>query len=433
MQFTGKGPLRGEITVPGDKSISHRSVLLGAIANGDTRIRGFLESADCLSTIDAFRAMGIQIETSAVQEDNTKEVIVHGKGLHGLQKPEQTSDAGNSGTTTRLISGILAGQKFSSVIDGDASLRKRPMNRIIRPLTMMGAKISGIEENGTLPLHITPAPEGLSGIDYISEVPSAQVKSCILLAGLYAESGPTSVTETALSRDHTERMLSGFGAKISRSGTTCSVFPGSELSGQTITVPGDISSAAYFIAAGSVTPGSEILIRNVGINPTRSGILEAAHAMGADISVVCTYNAGGEPAADLLVKYSALHGTVIEGDMIPTLIDELPVIAVMAAFAKGTTVIRNAAELRVKESDRIAVMTENLLRMGCRISSFADGMEIHGGADLHDAVIDCHMDHRIAMSFAVAAAASGTEIDLQGGECVAISYPEFYKDLAKLT
>ena len=432
MIFTGKGPLRGEITVPGDKSISHRSIMLGAIAKGDTCIRGFLESADCLSTIAAFRAMGISIEKPDTQTAETKEIIVHGKGLHGLQQPEKTIDAGNSGTTTRLISGILAGQKFASVIDGDVSLRSRPMNRIIRPLTMMGAKISGEEKTQTLPLRIFPAPNGLSGIDYVSEVPSAQVKSCILLAGLYAQNGPTSVTEAVLSRDHTERMLSGFGAKISRNGTSCRIDPGTELTGQEITIPGDISSAAYFIAAGLTTPGSEILIKNVGINPTRSGILEAAHAMGADISVARTYDAGGEPAADLLVRHSKLPGTVIEGDLIPTLIDELPVIAVMAAFAKGTTVIRDAAELRVKESDRIAAMTENLLRMGCSVTSLADGMVIEGGADLHDAVIDCHMDHRIAMSFAVAAAASGTTVELQGGECVNISYPGFFCDLNNL-
>ncbi len=422
MQFKQVSRLRGEVTVPGDKSISHRAVMFGALAKGTTEITGFLKGADCLSTISCFRQMGIEIQ------DDGEKILVHGKGLHGLSAPSSTLDTGNSGTTTRLISGILSGQKFTSLLNGDASIQKRPMKRIITPLSQMGASIESIHENGCAPLKITGRP--LHGISYLSPVASAQVKSAILLAGLYAD-GKTSVTEPAVSRNHTELMLAGFGGNVKTEGLTASVLPEPKLTAQKLKVPGDISSAAYFIAAGSLVPDSEILIQNVGVNPTRNGILKIAKEMGADITLLNEHTAG-EPVADLLVKSSSFHGVTIEGDIIPTLIDELPVIAVMAAAARGTTVIRDAAELKVKESDRIAVMTENLSAMGCDITATEDGMIINGGKPLHGAVIDSHLDHRIAMSFAVASMIAEGETKITDADCVNISYPNFYQDLASL-
>lgn len=411
--------LKGELTVPGDKSISHRAVMFGSLAEGITKITHFLQGADCLSTISCFQKMGISIQQTK------DEVLVHGKGLHGLSAPDELLDVGNSGTTTRLISGILAGQNFSSELNGDASIQARPMNRIITPLTMMGADIKSLRGNGCAPLLITGKP--LKGIHYSSPVSSAQVKSCILLAGLYANE-KTSVTEPVLSRNHTEIMLNYLGAKISAEGTTCSILPEPTLKAREILVPGDISSAAYFIAAGILTPGSEILLKNVGINPTRDGMLRVCRAMGADITLL-NENKEGEPTADLLVRSGSLQGIVIEGEIIPTLIDELPMIAVMAAFAKGTTIIRDAKELRVKESDRIQVMVENLRRMGADIEGTEDGMIIHGGVPLHGAVIDPHLDHRVAMSFAVAGTICDGPLTILNGDCVNISYPNFYQDL----
>lgn len=415
--------LRGELTVPGDKSISHRAVMFGALAQGMTEVRHFLKGADCLSTIDCFRRLGIQIE----ETDGV--LLIHGKGLDGLVSPTDILDAGNSGTTTRLLAGILAAQPFSSTLTGDASLQKRPMKRIVDPLTQMGASLTSINENGCVPLRIAGRP--LHGIHYISSVASAQVKSAVLLAGLYAE-GETSVTEPFVSRDHTELMLGSFGAQIAAGGTTVTIQPRPTLSGQCITVPGDISSAAYFIAAALLVPNSEVLIRNVGINPTRDGILKAAQAMGGNIQLLNRRTAGGEPVADLLVTSSSLHGITIEGSMIPGLIDELPVIAVMAAAAQGTTVIRDAAELKVKESDRIAVMVKNLSAMGADITGTDDGMIIRGGPALCGAQIDAFEDHRIAMSFAVAALVAEGETDICGSGCVQISYPGFYEDLRSL-
>ncbi len=324
--------LRGEVTIPGDKSISHRAVMFGALAEGKTEITGFLRGADCLSTISCFRQLGISIEETA------DKIIVHGKGLHGLRAPVSTLDTGNSGTTTRLISGILAGQNFTSVLTGDSSIQRRPMRRIMTPLSQMGASIRSIKENDCAPLEITGS--SLHGISYMSPVASAQVKSAVLLAGLYAD-GETSVTETAISRNHTELMLKSFGADIRTDHLTATIRPNPALHAMDIHVPGDISSAAYFIAAGSLVPDSEILIRNVGINPTRDGIIRVAREMGADITLFNEKNTG-EPVADLLVKCSSLHGITIGGDIIPTLIDELPIIAVMAAAADGTTVIRAA-------------------------------------------------------------------------------------------
>ena len=422
MEIKKQTNLKGTLTVPGDKSISHRAVMFGSLARGTTRISHFLEGADCLSTISCFRKMGIEIDR------NKDEILVHGRGLHGLTAPTEILDVGNSGTTTRLISGILAGQTFTSELDGDDSIRTRPMKRIMTPLASMGADITSRLDNGCAPLIIHGRP--LHAAHYDSPVASAQVKSCVLLAGMYAD-GITSVTEPFLSRNHTEIMLNYFGAEITSEGTTASIRPEPVLEGRDIQVPGDISSAAYFIAAGLLTPGSEILLKNVGINPTRAGIIKVCMDMGADITLL-NESTEGEPTADLLIRTSSLKGTTIEGSIIPTLIDEIPMIAVMAAFAEGTTIIRDAQELKVKESDRIAVMVDNLRRMGADIEGTDDGMIIHGGRPLHGAVIDSHLDHRIAMSFAVAGTICDGTVEILNGECVDISYPEFYQDLYRL-
>ena len=422
MEIKKQTNLKGTLTVPGDKSISHRAVMFGSLARGTTRISHFLEGADCLSTISCFRKMGIEIDR------NKDEILVHGRGLHGLTAPTEILDVGNSGTTTRLISGILAGQTFISELDGDDSIRTRPMKRIMTPLASMGADITSRFDNGCAPLIIHGRP--LHAAHYDSPVASAQVKSCVLLAGMYAD-GITSVTEPFLSRNHTEIMLNYFGAEITSEGTTASIRPEPVLEGRDIQVPGDISSAAYFIAAGLLTPGSEILLKNVGINPTRAGIIKVCMDMGADITLL-NESTEGEPTADLLIRTSSLKGTTIEGSIIPTLIDEIPMIAVMASFAEGTTIIRDAQELKVKESDRIAVMVDNLRRMGADIEGTDDGMIIHGGRPLHGAVIDSHLDHRIAMSFAVAGTICDGTVEILNGECVNISYPEFYHDLYSL-
>ncbi|MGI6017847.1 MAG: 3-phosphoshikimate 1-carboxyvinyltransferase [Marvinbryantia sp.] len=425
MKFTRQTcPLRGELTVPGDKSISHRAVMFGALARGTTEVTNFLQGADCLSTIDCFRRLGIEIDITP------EKILVHGKGLHGLQAPLEMLDTGNSGTTTRLISGILAGQCFETILNGDSSIQSRPMKRIMEPLAQMGADIVSINGNGCAPLRIRPAAS-LHGISYQSPVASAQVKSCILLAGLYADT-PTSVTEPQLSRNHTELMLSGFGADVRTEGNTAVIRPEPDLRAMKLKVPGDISSAAYFIAAALTVPDSELLIKNVGINPTRDGILRVLREMGADISLQNKKISGGEPTADLLVKYSSLKGTIIGGALIPTLIDELPVIAVLAALAEGTTIIRDAAELKVKESNRIDTVAAALTAMGAHVQATDDGMIINGGYPLHGAVVDSHLDHRIAMSFAVAALAADGETEITGAGCVRISYPDFYETLHRL-
>lgn len=416
--------LTGEITVPGDKSISHRAVMFGALSEGLTEVTNFLQGADCLSTIGCFRRLGIEIE-------NTPErILVHGKGLHGLRQSPVRLDTGNSGTTTRLISGILAGQPFVTELSGDASICRRPMKRIMEPLSQMGADIISLQHNGCAPLKIGPAR--LKGISYSSPVASAQVKSAVLLAGLYAE-GTTSVTEPALSRNHTELMLRAFGASVSSEETTVSIEPDPVLLGQAIDVPGDISSAAYFLAAGLLVPNASVCLKNVGINPTRAGILEVIRRMGGKLELFHERNAAGEPVADLYVTGSSLHGTDIGGALIPTLIDEIPIIAVMAACAQGTTTIRDAAELKVKESDRIAVTCEALQAMGCDAIPTEDGMIIHGGRPLHGAVIDPHLDHRIAMSFAVAGLLADGVTQIKDSDCVTISYPAFYADLQSLS
>lgn len=424
MQFQKVRSLRGELTVPGDKSISHRAVMFGSLAEGTTEITNFLQGADCLSTIACFRHMGIEIENT------TERILVHGKGLHGLRKPDCILDVGNSGTTTRLISGILAGQDFEVSLTGDDSIQSRPMGRIIRPLSEMGANIESVKGNGCAPLRIRPGK--LHAIRYNSPVASAQVKSCVLLAGMYASGGETSVTEPSLSRNHTELMLSYFGADVSSAGTTAVIQPEPRLTAQKVEVPGDISSAAYFIAAALMVPGSEILIRNVGINPTRDGILRVVRAMGGRIELLNERKMGGEPAADLLVRHSALHGTVIEGDLIPTLIDEIPIIAILAACADGTTVIRNAEELKVKESNRLDIMVTELARMGVDIEGTDDGMIIRGGRPLQGTAVNSRLDHRIAMSFAVAGLAAEGTTEVLRADCVDISYPGFYRDLESL-
>ena len=420
--------LKGTLRIPGDKSISHRAIMFGSLAEGTTTIHGFLKGADCLSTIDCFRKMGISIE----EKEDT--IYVHGKGLHGLHKPEETLDVGNSGTTTRLISGILAGQNFDTVLSGDASLNSRPMGRIMKPLSMMGADITSIHDTGCAPLSIKG--RSLNAIHYDSPVASAQVKSCVLLAGLYAN-GKTSVTEPALSRDHTERMLRSFGANIVSDKNTCTITPPETLHGQHIEVPGDISSAAFFIVAALITPNSEIIINNVGINDTRAGILKVCQDMGANITLLNAREESGEPVADLLVKTSSLRGTIVEGDIIPALIDELPVIALMACFAKGQTIIKDAHELRVKESDRIAIMTENLGAMGADIIDTDDGFIINSRSDntiptLRGASINCSMDHRIAMTFAIEGLNADGETIITDSDCVDVSYPGFFTQLEQL-
>lgn len=420
MAITKANSLKGEIKVPGDKSISHRGVMFGAISEGTTELTGFLDGADCRSTIGCFRAMGIDIS------QNADHVIIHGKGLHGLKAPSQMLDVGNSGTTTRLISGILAGQPFVSSLNGDESIQKRPMGRIITPLTQMGAHIRSIKDNGCAPLEIGGSP--LKAIHYDSPVASAQVKSCVLLAGLYAD-GVTSVTEPVVSRNHTELMLSGFGADIKSEGLTASIVGNPKLIGQNIEVPGDISSAAYFIVAGLICENADLLIKNVNTNPTRAGIIKVAQDMGGNIELLNERIVSGEPVADIHVTSSNLHGCEVSGDIIPTLIDELPVIAVMASCASGTTTIKDAAELKVKESDRIATVTENLKNMGCDITPTDDGMIINGGNPLKGTTVKTYLDHRIAMSFAIAGLVAHGETTFDNEECCCISYPNFFRTL----
>lgn len=423
MTITKAKSLKGEITVPGDKSISHRGVMFGAISEGITELTGFLDGADCRSTIGCFKAMGIDIS------QDKDHVVIHGKGLHGLTAPSNMLDVGNSGTTTRLISGILAGQPFISSLNGDESIQKRPMGRIITPLTQMGAYIKSLKDNGCAPLEI--GGKQLHSIHYDSPVASAQVKSCVLLAGLYAD-GITSVTEPVVSRNHTELMLSGFGANIKSEGLTASIAGNPKLVGQKIAVPGDISSAAYFIAAGLICENSDLLIKNVNTNPTRAGIIKVALDMGGKLELLNERIVSGEPVADIHVSTSSLHGCEISGDIIPTLIDELPVIAVMAAAATGTTIIKDAAELKVKESDRIATVTENLKGMGADVTATDDGMIIVGGKELQGTTIKTYKDHRIAMAFAVAGLIADGKTDFDDEKCCVISYPNFFETLNRL-
>ncbi|NJM98523.1 MAG: 3-phosphoshikimate 1-carboxyvinyltransferase [Phormidesmis sp. RL_2_1] len=421
------GPFTGEITVPGDKSISHRALMLGAIAQGTTRIKGLLLGEDPLSTAACFSAMGAKI--SNLDQDW---VTVEGTGGE-LQEPDDVLNTGNSGTTLRLMLGLLAAQpgKFFTVT-GDASIRTRPMKRVIAPLTEMGATIAGKAGNTLAPLAVQG--KQLKPFHYHSPIASAQVKSCLLLAGLSVQ-GDTTVTEPSLSRDHSERMLQAFGAKLSIAPATCSVtlHGPAQLTGQTVIVPGDISSAAFWLVAAAITPGSNLLIKNVGVNPTRTGILEALAAMSADITLENERDATGEPVADLRVRHSLLKACTIGGDLIPRLIDEVPILAVAALFAEGTTTITDAAELRVKESDRLAVMAHALTQLGANVIEHPDGMEIVGmgtNAHLQGANLDSHTDHRIAMSLAIAATRTLGRTQIHRAEAAAVSYPSFIETLA---
>ena len=409
----------GQIKVPGDKSISHRAVMLGSLANGVTEISGFLKGADCLSTIDCFRKMGIDIDI------NGENVTVHGNGLRGLKKPDEMLYTGNSGTTTRLLCGILAGQNFDTSITGDASIQKRPMGRVVQPLSMMGAKI----ENEYCPLYITGTK--LHGIDYKMPVASAQVKTAIILAGLYAD-GETVIHEIEKSRDHTELMLSAMGADLTVDNLDITVKPTNDLTAVNVDVPGDISSAAFFLVLGAIMPNSQITVTNVGINPTRTGIIDVLKDMGADITLENVHTSAGETVADITVRSSSLKGTTVGGDIIPRLIDELPIIAVAAVFADGQTVIKDAQELKVKETNRIRAVVDEFNKCGIDITETDDGMIINGGKSVHGADFKTYGDHRMAMSLTVLAQLADGESTLDDSDCACVSYPTFFDDFYKL-
>ncbi len=414
------GQLNGSLRVPGDKSISHRSIMLGSLAEGVTEVSGFLEGEDSLATLNAFRAMGVQIEGP-----NDGRVTIHGVGMHGLQTPQAPLDLGNSGTSMRLLSGLLAGQGLNLTLTGDSSLSGRPMGRVIDPLTEMGAKIRSTE-TGTAPLEISPA-SSLKGIDYQLPMASAQVKSAILLAGLYAE-GETRVTEPAPTRDHTERMLEGFGYPVERQGNTISLLGGGSLKACQIDVPADISSATFFLVGASIAEGSEMLLEHVGINPTRDGVISILRLMGGDIEIKNERVVGGEPVADIRVRCSQLHGIDIPEELVPLAIDEFPAIFVAAACAEGVTRLTGAEELRVKESDRIQVMADGLQTLGISAEPTQDGIVIQGGS-LQGGSVESHGDHRIAMSFAMAGLRAAGEIEILDCANVNTSFPGFV-DLA---
>lgn len=411
--------LKGDITVPGDKSISHRSIMFGSLAKGTTVVKGFLHGEDNHATLRAFLAMGIDIA-----EENDGTLRIAGKGLDGLSEPGDVLDCGNSGTTIRLMTGLLAGQSFFSVLTGDRYLRKRPMKRVVAPLATMGARIWGRGGGDLAPLAIQGA--ALTPIDYTSPISSAQVKSAILLAGLRCD-GVTTVREPHLSRDHSERMLAYFGATVRPFEGGVSLTGRPVLTGREVVVPGDISSAAFFMVAALIVPGAELLIRNVGVNPTRSGVIDILRAMGGSIETVDAREVSGEPVADLLVRGSRLRGIEIGGAVVPRAIDEFPVISVAAAFAEGTTIIRDARELRVKETDRIAAMTTALIKLGAQVEATEDGMIVTGGERLAGGTVDSHGDHRIAMSCAVAALRASSPVTIQDTECTATSFPNFWE------
>ena len=425
--------LQGTIRVPGDKSISHRALMLGSIAEGETVIEGLLIGEDPQSTAHCFRAMGVEISPL-----NPDRVVVKGVGLSQLQEPTTVLDAGNSGTTMRLMLGLLAaqaGQFFT--VTGDASLRSRPMSRVVKPLELMGAKIWGRQNASLAPLAVQGTP--LKPTHYHSPIASAQVKSCVLLAGLLTP-GETIVTEPALSRDHSERMLRAFGAtvQVDADSHTVILTGPATLTGQTVVVPGDISSAAFWLVAGAIVPGSDLLIENVGVNPTRTGILEVLAEMGADITLEQERTVAGEPVADVRVRCAAgeslpLKACTISGEIIPRLIDEIPILAVAAIFAQGTTHIRDAAELRVKESDRLAVIAQQLSKMGAIVTEYPDGLDITGGQPLHGAELDSYTDHRIAMSLAIAALRATGQTHIDRAEAASISYPNFVATLQHIT
>jgi 3-phosphoshikimate 1-carboxyvinyltransferase len=416
--FTARpgGRMQGDIRVPGDKSISHRSVMLGSLAEGVTEVSGFLQAEDCLATMAAFRAMGVEIEGPTEGR-----LRIHGVGLHGLKPPAAPLDLGNSGTSMRLLSGLLAGQAFDTTLTGDASLVRRPMRRVTEPLRAMGARIDTTEA-GTAPLRIAGGSR-LKGIDYAMPVASAQVKSCLLLAGLYAE-GKTCVTEPAPTRDHTERMLAGFGYPVARDGNRVCIQSGGKLSATRIDVPADISSAAFFMIGAAISPGSDVFLRHVGINPTRTGVIEILREMGADIEILAPREVGGEPVADLRIRYRELRGIRIPEHTVPLAIDEFPALFIAAACATGETVLTGAEELRVKESDRIQAMADGLTTLGIDARPTPDGMVIRGGS-FRGGAVDSRGDHRIAMSFSIAALRAPIPIEIHDCANVATSFPNF--------
>lgn len=418
------GPLRGRLRIPGDKSLSHRAIMLGALAEGPSRITNFLAGEDCLGTIRCYEALGIRIEGEGTHW------TVHGAGLGGLKEPRDLLDVGNSGTTMRLMLGVLAGGLDGhACLSGDASIRRRPMGRVVEPLRRMGARIDGRDHGALAPLAVRGG--GLRGIHHDSPVASAQVKSALLLAGLFVD-GETSVTEPAKSRDHTERMLAAMGADLTVDGLRVVVRGGRTLSSFTFEVPGDLSSAAFWLVAGSVLPGSEIVLEGVGVNPTRTGILDALWRMGADIVVENPREVLGEPVADLRVRHAELAATTIEGAEIPRLVDEIPILSLAAACATGTTVIRDAQELRVKESDRLAAISRELGKLGVRVRELPDGLEITGPTIWRSADVESQDDHRMAMTLALASLLAPRPVRVGGTRATETSYPGFWEDLARL-
>jgi len=423
--ITPSSSLTGNCSVPGDKSISHRAVMFGSIAEGETHIRNFLDGGDCRSTIDVMRGLGVQVDVVSPTE-----LVVHGRGLDGLQEPANVLDCGNSGTTIRLLTGLLVGQQFATFLNGTAQIRRRPMGRIVRPLRGMGADIMGRQMGEYAPLGIRPSR--LRGLEYTMPVASAQVKSCLLLAGLYAH-GLTIVIEPGPARDHTERMLAAMGAPIAVYGNKItSERPQTPLKALDITVPGDISSAAFLLVAGAITPNSRITVTGVGTNPTRTGIVEALQAMGAAITFANEREEGGEPVADLIVTTSTLRGTTFGGEQIVTMIDELPILAVAATQAEGRTVVRDAHELRVKETDRIATTVSELRKLGAKIEPTADGFIIDGPTPLVGAPVESHDDHRLAMAMTVAGLVARGQTEVYGAEVTADSFPGFEVTLQAL-
>jgi len=413
-----KPSLQGHLTIPGDKSVSHRSVMFGAIATGKTTVDGFLLGEDCLSTIDCFRKLGVKIDV-----DGTN-VTIESAGMEAWQEPSEVLYTGNSGTTTRLMLGILAGSNVHSVMTGDASIGKRPMRRVIDPLRQMGAHITGRADGQYTPLAIQGTT--LQAIDYQMPVASAQVKSAILLAGLRAQ-GTTVVRETEISRDHTERMLRQFGAQITVEEGVISFEGGQKLLGTHVSVPGDISSAAFFLVAGAICQNSKVVLENVGINPTRDGVIEVLRNMGASMTVVPNEDDQSESTATITIETSTLKGTIIEGDIIPRLIDEIPILALLATQAHGTTIIKDAEELKVKETDRITAVVDELQKLGARIEATEDGMVIEGPTPLQGASLKTYGDHRIGMMGAVAALITNGAVTLDDAECIAVSYPSFFE------
>ncbi|WHY75874.1 3-phosphoshikimate 1-carboxyvinyltransferase [Neobacillus sp. WH10] len=415
--------LFGEVTIPGDKSISHRSVMFGSIAYGETKVTNFLPGDDCLSTISCFRKLGVTIEES----DNQLRII--GNGFEGLTEPDGVLDVGNSGTTIRLLMGILAGRPFFSTLVGDESIGKRPMTRVTGPLTRMGAWLDGRKNGAFTPISIRGGQ--LNPFHYELPVASAQVKSALILAGLQA-AGESTIIEPAETRDHTERMIQQFGGEITKNNKVITVKGGQKLTASTIHVPGDISSAAFFLVAGAVIPRSEIVLKNVGLNPTRTGIIEVMKKMGADLEIVQKDDNSFEPTGDLIIKTSNLKGTVVEGDIIPKLIDEIPIIALLATQAEGITVIKDAEELKVKETNRIDTVVYELRKLGASIEATNDGMIIYGKSNLNGGRVSSHGDHRIGMMLSIAALLCINNVELEQSEAISVSYPNFFAHLNSL-